>query len=111
MSVAMQASNDMADRMRSNPIAISDGYYDNIQQDIDNPTTDPACGSNCSSTQIAQFDAYAVFNNIIDQLPEPTLSVTNVANNVFTIEITWLERNGTNSETKRHRVSFLPYNP
>jgi len=107
ISSAMLAANDMADRMRANPVALFDGYYDAIT----GSETNPECGSDCSAAQIAQYDAYSVASYIDEQLPEPTLSVANTGNNVFTIEVTWTERLGIITETKVHRVSFVPYKP
>jgi len=106
-SVATFAVESMADRMRANPIAVFDGYYDAIT----GSETDPECSTTCTSSQIARYDAYAVKQSLIGQLPEPTLSVTNTGNNVFTIAVSWTERIGKDSSTKSHRISFVPYKP
>ena len=107
VNIAMYAANDMADRMRANPVAVFDGFYDAITGEEDNPM----CSVICTSGQLAQFDAYAVMQSLTGQLPEPTLSVENIGNNVFTILITWTERIGKDTNTKSHRVSFVPYKP
>ena len=107
MSVAMTAVNDMADRMRANPVAIFNGAYDAI----DGSETDPQCASTCSYAEIAQYDAFAVRDQLDGLLVEPTLTVTNQADNVFLIEITWTERLGDSSETKTHSAAFIPYKP
>ncbi|MBX2858620.1 MAG: type IV pilus modification protein PilV [Cellvibrionaceae bacterium] len=107
VNIAMYAANDMADRMRANPVAVFDGFYDNIN----GTESDPLCSGACTSAELAQFDAYAVMQSLNGELPEPTLSVENTGNNVFTISITWTERIGKDSNTKTHRVSFVPYKP
>jgi len=108
MSVAMLGANDMADRMRANPAGVADGYYDALDG---TGYTDPSCGSTCTSSELAQLDAFTVNEQLSSELAEAKLTVVNTGNNVFTVEINWLERIGNNSETKVHRISFLPYNP
>lgn len=107
VSVAMLGINDLADRMRANPTGITDGAYDSLDQDVTNPN----CGTSCTSSELAQLDVFSVYSQLDTGLPSATLSVSNVGNDIFTIEVTWLERVGENSETKTHRVSFLPYKP
>lgn len=106
-SIAVIAANDMADRMRANPVAVFGGSYDAI----DGSEDDPECAGDCSNSEIAQYDAFAVKTSLNGQLPAPELSVTNVGNNLFTIEVKWLERSGSHSETKSYRTSFVPYKP
>ena len=107
MSVAMMAVNDMADRMRANPVAIFNGHYDAI----DGSETDPGCGSTCSYEEIAQYDAYSVRDQLDGFLTEPSLSVTSQGDNIYLIEVTWTERLGKTAESKSHGAAFIPYKP
>lgn len=107
MNVAMIAASDIVDRMHANSVAVFEGNYDSIDESVSEQT----CTDSCSVMEIARQDVYSVYQQISGQLPDATLSVSNLGNNIFTVEITWTERIGTNSTTKRHRVSFLPYKP
>ncbi len=112
MGFATIAAADMVDRMHANPVAVFDGFYDDIEQDLNDRIEDPECGTDCSAREIAQYDAFAVFELLDGELTEPTISVLNAGNNIFTITVTWQERIGTNEiATKLHRVSFFPYKP
>lgn len=111
-SMAMLAANDMADRMRANPVAVFDGAYDDIAQTLSDQVADPNCGADCTPSQLAQYDAHSVFQQIVGELVSPTLAVTNVGDSIFSITVTWEERIGENIEAqKQHRISFLPYKP
>ncbi len=107
MSAAMFSVNGMADRMRANTVGVESGAYD----DLDDQASDPNCGYSCSPAQLAALDVYTVYSQMSQELPTATLTVDNVGNDVFTIEATWTERVGENTATKRHRVSFRPYDP
>ncbi len=111
-NIAMVSLNNMADRMRSNHVAVFDGFYDNIHEELGDQTDNPNCGTDCAAPEIAQYDTYAVFEQLREELPQPTLSVQNTGNNIFTITITWEERVGnSDAEIKQHQVSILPYQP
>lgn len=107
ISFAMLAVNDMADRMRANPVGVFAGDYDSI----DGTEHDPSCGTNCTPAQLAQYDAFEINAQVSTELPEAAISVVNSGNNIFTIEVSWFERISELSETKTHRVSFVPYKP
>lgn len=107
INFAQMAVGDMADRMRANPVAVLNGHYD----DIDGQEEAPYCSGECNTAQLAQLDAFTTMNTLQAELVEPTFSVTRNTDEIFTIEVTWLERIGTSLETKSHRISFIPYKP
>lgn len=103
ISAAMIGLSDMADRMRADPQTIDGDGFDAISIPND---TKPSCTS-CSSTgDVALVEAYAVYEQLQRFLAEPTLDITDVGDDLFTIQVTWLERVGVLSETKSHRVSL-----
>ena len=106
LSIAVLGANDMADRMRANPLGIEGGAYDAI----DGAESLPECTS-CTPQQIAQMDAYSIKQQLTDNLSNSTLGVTSVGNDLYTVSVTWTEKVKSSSETKTHRFTFLPYNP
>lgn len=107
LSVAVIAASDMADRMRANPIGVSNGAYDGIS----GSENLPSCSTTCTPDQIALIDAFRIKEELSNSLSDPTLTVSSVANDMFTISISWSEKIKQTSETKSHRFTFLPYNP
>lgn len=106
VNVAVLSANDMADRMRANPLGVEAGSYNNIKGDS------PAnCNSSCSPTQIAAFDAYSIKQQLSQNLISPTLQVINANNDLYTINISWIEKSKNTHATKTHRFTFMPYNP
>lgn len=59
-SQASIAADNMADRIRANPQAAADGYYDNISHPAAGSAPDPQCikGAICSPSQMAAFDVW-----------------------------------------------------
>ncbi len=107
MNIAMVAASDLIDRMHANHPGVFGGFYDSLDESVEQQE----CSTDCNTLQTARNDVYSVYQQLSGQLPEPTLSVSNLGNNIFTVNVTWTERIGENSTTKRHRVSFLPYKP
>jgi len=107
ISSAMLGANDLAERMRANPIGIFSGFYDD---QTGASATDPGCGSQCSPSQLAVQDVYVVHQQLTQNLNSPVLEIKNTGD-IYTIEVKWFERIGAESETKSHRVSFRPYDP
>jgi len=108
INAAMIGASDMADRMRANAIALSSGAYDNINAAN---VVDPDCGNNCSDSEMAQLDAFSVFAQLQSLLPQSSMQISNAGSGIFTVDIQWLERNGAEQGTMRHRISFRPYTP
>ncbi|WP_082354055.1 type IV pilus modification protein PilV [Marinagarivorans algicola] len=106
MNVAVLSANDMADRMRANPLGVEAGSYNNIKGD-----TSANCDSLCSPEQTAVFDAYSIKQQLSQSLISPTLHVINASNNLYTIHISWVEKAKNTHTTKTHRFTFMPYNP
>tara|TARA_R110001583_G_scaffold26571_7_gene95839 strand:- start:6200 stop:6730 length:531 start_codon:yes stop_codon:yes gene_type:complete len=90
-SLATAYAYEMAERMRSNRPAVSAGSYDTI----DASATDPGCTS-CTSTQIAQLDAYQWNQSISSSVASgglPTGNGTVLKNgSVFDIKVSWQEQ-------------------
>lgn len=107
LSVAVIAASDMADRMRANPLGVSNGAYNAIT----GAESLPSCSVNCTPEQVALMDAYRIKEGLSDNLSDATLTVNSVANDMYTISISWSEKVKQSSETKSHRFTFLPYNP
>lgn len=106
LSIAVLGANDMADRMRANPLGTEAGAY----SAINGSENLPEC-SVCTPQQIAQMDAYRIKEQLSANLSNAALSVANVGNDMYTISISWTEKVKQSSETKTHRFTFLPYNP
>lgn len=76
---------DMAERIRSNPVGKEAGAYDNLTT----PGTDQGCiSSGCTPTELAQHDLYEWGQLLAAQLPS---GVGRVVNNggVFTVTVMW----------------------
>ncbi|WP_354623370.1 type IV pilus modification protein PilV [Psychromonas sp. MME2] len=90
-SIATTYAYDMAERMRSNRDAVSNGAYNNILSTI----TDPNC-SPCTSTHIAQLDGFQ-WNQQIQAnvnaggLPGGKGTVTKTGN-IYKITVAWKEQ-------------------
>ena len=106
LSIAVLGANDMADRMRANPLGVDGGAYNAIT----GAETLPECSA-CTPQQVAQMDAYSIKQQLTDNLSNSTLAVASVGNDMYTVSVTWTEKVKSSSETKTHRFTFLPYNP
>lgn len=85
-TIATQQAYDMADRMRTNPAAVTGGSYDNIS----GTGSDPGCiTTGCSPAQMAQYDAYEWNTTNQNALPTGKGTVKLVATNRFTITVMW----------------------
>ncbi len=111
VGIALAASSDMVERMNANPDGVFGGFYDSVSADAEDQPEDPECGNSCSGTQLVRRDLFQVYEQLSDGLPDASFSISNLGNNVFTIQVSWTERVGLTSSTKTHRISFLPYKP
>lgn len=102
INAAMVGASDMAGRMRMNNIGLQSDAYDAIDLPA---TTKPSC-TECDETEHALLESYEVYESLQTSLPSPTLSILDVGDDIYTIQITWEERVGTLTETKSHRMSF-----
>ncbi len=92
-TIAIQLATDMAERIRANPLGVSNGFYNAISAQ---PGSEPNCYSaTCGSADIAQMDAYQWFAALQNTLPSGT-GVVVASGNQFTITVKWdQERTGT----------------
>ncbi len=110
INVAMMGANDLADRMRANPVGVEGDFYYFLSENGSQNET-PNCTSSCSPAELAAYDISSVKNFLEQGLPEAALNVARVSGDVFSIEVEWKERIGTISSTKNHTLSFVPYKP
>ena len=103
INAAMVSASDMAARMRANQVGIQANAYDSITIPS---TTKPTCTDSCSQEQLALLEAYEIYERMQTSLPQPSLTVVDVGDDIYTINISWEERVGLLSETKSHRISF-----
>jgi len=83
-SMAISQINEMADRMRANPVGITAGDYNNLSGPPSLPTCNP-----CSPTQIASRD-FSIWNVENAQLLSSGQGkVSNVGLNLFDIILMW----------------------
>ncbi len=106
LSIAVLGANDMADRMRANPLGVDAGAYDAIT----GAESLPQCSA-CTPQQVAQMDAHSIKEQLSSNLSNSVLAVTSVGNDMYTVSVSWSEKVKLSSETKTHRFTFLPYNP
>ena len=82
---------DMADRMRANPIGLTNGLYNNV---TGIPNSPPVCSGpvNCTPAQMATADIAAWNNANAILLPTGTGTVTGAGSGtLFTVTINWVE--------------------
>ncbi len=90
-TIAIQMAEDMAERLRANPSGIRNGDYNAISS---KPGSQNCYHGNCTSSQIAQMDAYQWFTMIQNLLPSGTGTVT-ANGDQFVITVMWdQERTG-----------------
>lgn len=108
LGIAVEQANNMMDRMLANPQGIDDGHYNNIS----GTGSDPACGTNCSTSQLATLDAYQWNTNNATLMLGGAGTVAQVAGtDLYRITVTWTERGKTSNENKSYDIAFLPYQP
>lgn len=107
LSIAVLGASDMADRMRANPLGVASGAYNAIT----GSEQAPQCTPTCTPAQTALYDAYHIKTQLTQSLSDAQLSVTGVANGMYTVDVRWTEKVKNSLETKTHRFTFLPYNP
>jgi type IV pilus assembly protein PilV len=88
-------SYDIIDRMRTNPLAVTNGSYDLAEAD-DTPgiINCKGSGANCTAANMAQFDHYWWRTTIDESLPNGTGEITTVDDGIYTtvtINITWID--------------------
>ncbi|MBY0545389.1 MAG: type IV pilus modification protein PilV [Gammaproteobacteria bacterium] len=103
---AMLQSIDMAERMRANPVGLSDGAYASIS----GAGTDPGCITTfCSPSAMAATDAYQ-WNTLNAQLLPNGAGTVTLNGNTYTIAITWTEPAGfgTANQDQTYSLSITP---
>ncbi len=86
--IVTQQVNDIADRIRANPIGTAAGYYDSISLSI--PTGERKnCSKDCTPEQLANVDAKQWNENNASLLPNGSGTVSSSDQETFTITITW----------------------
>lgn len=95
-TIATQQAYDMADRIRANPNGVLAGQYDSISTAI--PSTPPTdcVTNNCTTSDMAAYDAYAWKTATANLLPSGKSAVTRPAGSTrFTVTVMWDDaRNG-----------------
>ena len=90
-TIATQLAEDMAERLRANPVGVGNGSYDNIDSD---PGHEDCYGSSCSPDAVSRLDAHEWLTAIGEALPSGKGRVIRNVNG-FTITIMWdQERTG-----------------
>jgi len=92
-SQASITANEIADRMRINPVGVAGGLYDAVNTDT-GTYTDPNCNtSGCSTSQQSALDLFDWQTSIRAAIPGGIGTVTRDASittqSVFTVAITW----------------------
>ena len=88
-SIAIFYANDMADRIRANPVA----EQGNLYNDETGGAVTAGCSSaaGCNSTQLAANDKSEWLANVADALPAGTGEITKNGN-VYTVTVSWNAR-------------------
>ncbi len=104
--MAVNQIDSMADRMRSNPVAISNGNYNNINAG----TQAPNC-STCTPAQIAQRDGYEWNLENAQYLPSGQGQIVALGTNVYDITIRWdARKTGATGKTAAKHHHFCRSN-
>jgi type IV pilus assembly protein PilV len=116
-SQAIIQAHDMADRMHANSEGVKAGAYDSISGISTSPpvclTTatsgDALSAVDCTSAQIAQFDAQEWNTNNAGTLPSGTGTVAGPdGNGVYTITISWVEIEKIGADAKTFVIQVKP---
>jgi type IV pilus assembly protein PilV len=103
-SQAISLANDIADRMRANP----DGLASYKTTPLPSVAPTPNCVSaDCDAGQMALTDLYQWGRSLATEMPNGTGVVTE-NNGVFTIAITWDDRENGSALSKTFNTSFQP---
>lgn len=97
-------ANDMVERMRANRPSVDSGYYAGIAYSSIDCTTPPATicsegtagsAADCTTTEMADEDAFNWFCDVSASLPNGNVSVSN-ASGEYSIQVSWdgLDENG-----------------
>ncbi len=106
---------DIVDRMRANPVGVSNGEYNNI--DSASLPDDPACiVAGCTTADLADYDVRDWSRNFVNvdsdadyipALPSASGTVTR-SGDVFTVTVNWIEM-GSDGETSANlSINFRP---
>ena len=99
---AMLQALDMADRMRANLAGVNAGNYDSIS----GTGSDPGCiSTGCSTSQMAQTDAYQWNTTNARVLPSGTGTVTS-NNGLYTITVRWNEMEGKATQASQQQFQL-----
>ena len=93
-SYATSQAYDMADRMRANSLGLELEHYNNLGDSSDNPncvSLESECESDCSSKEMAQYDARQWNNYNACLLPKGTGMVRQRSTDpdIYTITVSW----------------------
>lgn len=118
-SQAIIQAHDMADRMHANSEGVKAGAYNSISGLGTSPPTclttatsgEALSAVNCTSTQIAQFDAHEWNTSNAGTLPSGAGTVAGPdGNGVYTVTLSWVEseKSGTDTKTFIFQLKPLP---
>ncbi len=118
-SQAIIQAHEMADCMHANPAGVKAGAYNSISGlESSSPvclttytTGDALAGIDCTSTQMAQFDAYEWNTANASALPSGAGTVAGPdGSGVYTITLSWMEdeKSGADLKTFEFQVKPLP---
>jgi type IV pilus assembly protein PilV len=118
-SQAIIQAHDIADRMHANSEGVQAGAYNSISGIATSPpiclTTatsgDALAAVDCTSSEIAQFDAHEWNTNNASTLPSGAGTVAGPdGNGIYTIIISWVEveKSGADSKTFAFQIKPLP---
>ena len=109
-SQAILLAYDMADRIRTNRSGKENGDYDDISStpgitySCNQDDTDPGALQDCSTSEIAQYDAYRWRNDVSAFLPLGSGTVTGNGTN-FTITVNWEDKNVAGNEAQQFELA------
>ena len=118
-SQAIIQAHDMSDRMHANSAGVQEGSYNSISGISDNPPTclststsaDVLAGVECTTAQMAQFDAWEWNTTNALVLPSGLGQVQGPdGSGIYTITVSWLENeeSGSSRKTFDFKVKPLP---
>lgn len=114
---AIHLANDMADKIRANPVEVTTGTFNNVSAPVASPT-DCSQGTNCTTTEVAQHDIAEWYGSLASELPGATGTITrNAGTQVVTVSVMWDDArtgaNGTGCTTAAadmfcFNIAFIP---
>jgi type IV pilus assembly protein PilV len=110
-------ANDMIERMRANRPSADSGYYAGIGYAAIDCAIPPAkvcsegtagAANNCSTTEMADEDAFNWFCQVTTRLPNAAVAVSSAAG-VYSVQVSWdgLDEQGA-VQTRNVSASFIP---